>query len=140
MSKKQKESKMNYLIEPLKNTFNFSGRSTRTQYWLFELWMNGIIIAAVVIDILIGTDQIFDGAGLLTMIVSLGSIIPNLSITIRRIHDVGKSGWWIFVNAIPFIGGIFMLIMMCTDSEGDNQYGISPKYPSIVLSQDNSSM
>jgi len=122
---------MNYLIEPLKRTFDFSNRATRMQFWLFDLWMIGIIIASVLLDVFIGTDQFLDGTGLFTTIVYLLVIIPHLSITIRRLHDIGKSGWWILVNAIPFIGGIFMLIMMCTDSEGDNIYGQSLKYPSM---------
>lgn len=98
------------------NYANFSGRSRRSEYW-FAVLFSGLLSAAV-------TVMLPD----LASIVSLALICPNLSIAIRRLHDTGKSGWYYFVSFIPLVGGIWMLIQMCKDSEGENQWGPSPKY------------
>lgn len=59
---------------------------------------------------------------------SLVILIPSLAICIRRLHDVGKSGWWYLWILLPLVGSIILMVQFCKDSEGDNQWGPSPKY------------
>jgi len=66
-----------------------------------------------------------DIAGLWTLV----TFIPTLSLTVRRLHDIGKSGWWYLIGIIPLVGGILLLVWYCKDSQpGSNQWGHSPKY------------
>ena len=98
-----------------RNYANFSGRSRRSEYWyasLFTVIVN-LLFSAILPDL----------TGLLT----LALLVPNTAITVRRLHDIGKSGWWYFINFVPLVGGIWMLVYMCRDSEGENQWGESPK-------------
>jgi uncharacterized membrane protein YhaH (DUF805 family) len=62
------------------------------------------------------------------LIYALAMIIPGIAVSIRRLHDLGKSGWWLFIALIPIIGGIWLLVLFCTDgTPGVNDYGPSPK-------------
>lgn len=131
---------MNYLIEPFKKAFDFSGRSTRKQYWIFGLWMLLFAIICVTIDVLMGTDQYFGDNGLVGGIYSLFVLFPTIAISVRRLHDIGRTGTWVFISIIPIIGSLWLLVYFCTDSQSDNEYGPSLKYPSIQLSQDNGDM
>ena len=98
------------------NYANFSGRARRSEYWyatLFTSLLNGLF-TAIVPD--------------LVWIVSLVTLVPSLAICIRRLHDTGKSGWYYLWFLLPIAGPIMVLIRLCKDSEGDNQWGASPKY------------
>jgi len=113
------------------NYANFNGRASRKQYWMFTLFNLIFAIAALIIDNIIGTTFNFGVVtlpyGWLYLIYGLGVFIPTFAVFIRRLHDVGKSGWWIFLGIIPIIGGIWLLILACTAGEpGDNNYGPSP--------------
>ena len=96
---------------------DFNGMATRKQYWLYILFYNIIAIAASCIDILSGIDfQLFGeslGYGWLFTIVSLTLTIPSLAIGIRRLHDIGKSGWWFLIVLLPLVG-IFWLQLLST--------------------------
>ena len=119
---------MNWYLEVLKKYAVFDGRARRKEYWMFILV--NIIITAVLalIDSLIGTVIRQAGFGLLQGLYSLAVLIPTLAVTVRRLHDTGRTGWWILIGLIPVIGGIVLLIFMLLDSEpGENQYGPNPK-------------
>ncbi len=119
---------MNWYLEVLKKYAVFSGRARRKEYWMFILF--NIIITAVLalIDSLIGTVIRQAGFGLLQGLYSLAVLLPTLAVTVRRLHDTGRTGWWILIGLIPVIGGIVLLIFMLLDSEpGENQYGPNPK-------------
>ena len=115
---------MTEYINMWKNGFNFNGRSRRRDYWLAYLINIIIFIIFSVLDSLIPI-EVFS---ILLGIYTLALIIPLLALTIRRLHDIGKSGFWIFLSLIPF-GSIVVLIFLCMDSQGPNEYGDSPKYP-----------
>lgn len=120
---------MNWYMEVLRKYAEFSGRARRKEYWFFVLF--NLIIAFVLgfIDGLIGTFSADYGIGLLGGLYSLAVLIPGLAVSVRRLHDTGRSGWWLLIALIPFIGAIVLLIFMLSDSErGSNQYGPSPKY------------
>ena len=112
---------MEYFIDAFKNFSDFSGRARRKQYWMFFLIYSIIYVGLVLIDTFLNTVW-------LTTIFTIILIIPSLSITARRLHDTGRTGWWQLIYFIPAIGIIVMLIFLCQDSHEENAYGISPKF------------
>ncbi|MET7569471.1 DUF805 domain-containing protein [Streptomyces sp. NPDC005492] len=112
---------MSWFIEALKKYAVFSGRARRKEYWMFGLF--AAIIAAVLLGI--GIAIKFPA---LVGIFYLAILLPGLGVTVRRLHDTGRSGGWFFISLIPIAGPIIMLVFTCTDSQpGDNQYGPNPK-------------
>lgn len=138
--KKQTEQKNKVMIEYWKNCLkkyaDFSGRSRRSEYWYFTL-VNFIIIflIALISGFTTLTSPLLSTIlEILMFLYVIGIIIPAIAVTIRRLHDIGKSGWWYCVTFVPFIGGIWLLILTCTDSQaGDNEYGPNPKTSEIDL-------
>ena len=117
-----------YLNAVQNNYVNFSGRARRSEYWYFILCYYIITILAVVIDNTLGLANDLTGYGFITLAVMLGHILPSLSLVVRRLHDVGKSGWFYFIAFIPIIGGIWLLVLFCTEgTKGENKYGADPK-------------
>jgi len=101
----------------------------RKEYWFFLLF--NVIAAAVlsIIDMFTGTYNATTGIGLLSGIYALVMLVPGIAVTIRRLHDTGRSGWWILIALVPIIGGIWLLVLMVLDSHKEpNQWGPSPKY------------
>ena len=119
---------MDWYLMAWQKYFDFSGRSRRKEYWMFFLFNLGIGIALLGADLLTGSYSKSAGMGLLGGLYSLATLIPNLSITVRRLHDIGRSGWWFFILLVPLIGVIVLLVFMLLDSkEGSNDYGPNPK-------------
>lgn len=119
---------MNWYLEVLKKYAVFDGRARRKEYWYFFLINTVISIFLAFIDSFTGTISEEAGLGLLSGIYALAVLIPGLSVTVRRLHDTDRSGWWILIGLIPVIGGIALLVFMVLDSTpGDNQYGPNPK-------------
>jgi uncharacterized membrane protein YhaH (DUF805 family) len=119
---------MNWYLQALKKYTVFTGRARRKEYWMFVLF--NIIISAVlsIVDYLTGTYNSAYHAGLLSGIYSLAVLIPGIAVTMRRLHDTGRSGWWILIALVPIVGGIWLLVLMVLDSQpGENQYGPYPK-------------
>ncbi len=113
---------MEWYLKALRQYADFEGRARRKEYWMFTLFNLIFAILALVIDGLIGTGAI------LYFFYVLATLIPNLSVSVRRLHDVGKSGWMYLVALIPLVGFIWLLVLFVTDSEpGDNIYGPNPK-------------
>ena len=109
---------------------NFEGRARRSEYWYFFLFYLIISYGSVFLAGIIDPTLSLVVSGIIT----LGFFIPNLAVTVRRLHDTGKSGWWILIVLIPLIGFIVYLVFMCTDGEpGSNQYGQNPKEESDDL-------
>jgi uncharacterized membrane protein YhaH (DUF805 family) len=100
---------------------DFSGRARRSEYWFAYL---AYIVAAVIVNIVASIIHF----RLLIILLALAAIVPNLAVGVRRLHDTGRSGWWLLIGIIPIIGWILLIVWMVTDSTpGDNQYGPSPK-------------
>ena len=114
---------MNWYIKVIKDFKNFSGRARRKEYWMFYL-MNvifGMIVAAV--DMLIGFDR-----GLFSVVYSLFVLVPELSLTFRRLHDIDKSAWWLLLAFVPVVGAVVLLIFSLKEgTHGPNRYGEDPK-------------
>jgi uncharacterized membrane protein YhaH (DUF805 family) len=67
------------------------------------------------------------------LLYSLAAMIPGLAVSIRRLHDIGKSGWWLLIAFVPLIGGIWLIVLLATDSQpGNNQWGAYPKEDGII--------
>jgi len=114
--------------EAIKSVFSqyvgFNGRARRSEYWYFVLL--NVIVSAVVNVLTAVTGLAF--LGILGGIYSFVVLLPGLAVCIRRLHDIGKSGWFLFLGLIPVAGAIILLVFCCQDSQpGDNQYGPNPK-------------
>ena len=109
------------------NYANFNGRASRSMYWWVVLF-NFIVACAIgVIGAIIGSETM---AKFLDGIYTLAVLVPSLSIGVRRMHDIGKGGGWIFISLIPFVGWIWYIVLCCTDSEPfDNRFGPVPYAP-----------
>jgi uncharacterized membrane protein YhaH (DUF805 family) len=127
---------MKYYIHCLKNYVNFSGRARRSEYWFFMLFNFIVVIALVLtaslLDGFSGTADDADTLSSLPMVLYLiycaAVFLPGLAVTARRLHDVGKSGTWIFIYFVPIIGGIWLLVLLFSDSQpGMNKWGYNPK-------------
>jgi uncharacterized membrane protein YhaH (DUF805 family) len=113
---------MNWYIEVLKKYAVFTGRARRKEYWMFVLFN-------VIISFALGfMESLAGGPGIIANIYALAVFLPGLAVSVRRLHDVGKSGWFMFIALIPLVGAIWLLVLYCTDSQpGENQYGVNPK-------------
>ncbi|WP_058831172.1 DUF805 domain-containing protein [Paenibacillus polymyxa] len=112
---------MQWYLKVLQNYVGFQGRARRTEYWMFVLFS---VIACFIVGLI---DGLLGLTPILTLIYSLAVLLPSLAVLARRLHDTGKSGWWILIALVPF-GGIVLLVFACLDSQpGDNKYGKNPK-------------
>jgi Predicted membrane protein len=111
---------MKWYLGVLKKYAVFSGRARRKEHWYFLLFNFIVQLLLMVIDYSIGT--------FLVAIYCLAVAIPCIAVTVRRLHDTGRSGWWLLISLVPVIGGIALLIFSLQDSKpGENQYGPNPK-------------
>ncbi|NKF23893.1 DUF805 domain-containing protein [Solimonas marina] len=126
---------MDWFITALKKYAQFSGRSQRAEYWYFILFYTLIYLALAIVDGVTGTFSLEDGFGLLSGLFALAMLIPSIAVSVRRLHDTGRSGWWFLIGLIPIVGSIILLVFFVQDSEaGDNAYGANPKAPATVVS------
>ena len=119
---------MNYYLKVLQNYSTFSGRARRSEYWYFLLFNIIFGIGAMLLDNVFGIGMQGVGYGPIYCLYALVVFIPSLAVSVRRLHDVGKSGWFFFIVLIPLIGAIWLIVLMATDSNvGPNKYGANPK-------------
>ena len=133
---------MYYYFMALKKAFDFKSRSSRKEFWMFSLY-NGFFIMLLLFFGVVNVAALRIGSSLhndtvrvipvaLLCLYGLAVILPALAITIRRLHDSGRSGFWIFINLIPFVGGIWFFVMLLLDSQKEsNKYGENVKEPSL---------
>ena len=117
----------------------FSGRSKRKEYWLYYLFYVVAFTLFAGLDILLGTvGESDDGSfvGVFSTIISLLLLLPFLSVHIRRLHDINKSGYWAFIVFIPFVGFFWILILMCLrGTKGANNFGTDDGNPHLTTKQ-----
>jgi uncharacterized membrane protein YhaH (DUF805 family) len=119
---------MSWYLTVLKKYAVFSGRARRKEYWMFALFNAIFAIVAVILDNVLGTASHDTGYGIIYGLYILAVLLPTFAVLVRRLHDIGKSGWWFFISLIPLIGSIWLLVLLVTDSQlGENQYGPNPK-------------
>ena len=123
---------MNWYIKVINQYADFSSRARRKEFWMFALFNLIFGLLAMLVDNFLGTTIDIAGQslpyGFVYFSYGLFALIPNLALSVRRLHDVGKSGWFLLIAFIPIIGGIWLLVLDCTDGEsGDNKWGPNPK-------------
>lgn len=120
---------MKWYLKVMSTYLNFKGRARRKEFWMFILFNALFAIVAQIIDIALGLTISYDiliGPFYITYLII--AILPGLSVTIRRLHDTGKSGWMYLFNLIPIAGQIVLFIFMVTDSQPEsNKWGPNPK-------------
>lgn len=110
---------MHWYLDVIKNYVGFSGRATRTEFWMFVLINFIISIIAMLIDYFL-----LHGLRIINTLYSLAVFLPGLAVTVRRLHDIGRTGWWILIGLIPILGWIWLIVYYCTDSQDtENAYG-----------------
>jgi uncharacterized membrane protein YhaH (DUF805 family) len=130
---------MNWYLKVLKQYADFNSRARRKEYWMFILFNAIFGGIAMLLDNALGfawggvayaIDQgdVILTPGPLYGIYALVLFIPGLAVLVRRLHDIGKSGWMVLIALIPVIGAIWLLVLLLTDSNpGENLYGANPK-------------
>jgi uncharacterized membrane protein YhaH (DUF805 family) len=126
---------MNWYLQPWRKYAVFSGRARRKEYWIFTfvnmiIWM---ILYAVLIAFMGFSMDSWSGSwgigSILIFLFYILTLIPTYAVMVRRLHDTGRSGWWFFINFVPLIGSLILLIILLSDSQaGNNQYGPNPKF------------
>ncbi len=126
---------MNSYLSVLKQYADFSGRTRREEYWVFVLYNLTIAICAILLDNIFRITMGEAAYGPLYGLYALATFIPGLAVAVRRLHDVGKSGWMILIGLIPIIGTIWLLVLLLSKGEeGENLYGEDPIDDEIVPS------
>jgi uncharacterized membrane protein YhaH (DUF805 family) len=119
---------MNYYTDVLKKYAVFDGRARRKEYWMFVLWN---IIVSLVLSVILGVIGLvlhMAAVSFLLGVYSLAVLIPGIAVGVRRLHDTGRTGWWLFIGFVPLVGAIVLLVFVVQDSKpGENQYGPNPK-------------
>ena len=114
---------MNGIIENYINVFKkctqFTGRASRSEYWLFFL-MN------IVVSIIAGVIDGITGIPILGLLYMLAALLPGLAVTIRRLHDTDRSGWWLLIGLIPLVGLVLLVFMIMEGTKGPNKFGEDP--------------
>lgn len=128
---------MEWMILPLKRYADFSGRSRRKEYWMFALLNVIIVIGLFVIGGMLGgiePDSSGEASGGsivflgLFGIYGLAILVPSLAVQVRRFHDQDKSGWFVLLSLIPYVGSLIVFVFMCLDgTKGENRFGADPK-------------
>ena len=107
-----------------RNYVNFKTRSARSEYWFWILFVILVVIATSLVDLAIAPGGSIQP---LTTIAQLALFLPGLSVSVRRLHDVDRSGWWILIGLIPLIGAILLLVWFCSRGTiGPNRFGPDP--------------
>jgi uncharacterized membrane protein YhaH (DUF805 family) len=127
---------MDSYMATLRKYADFSGRARRKEFWTFTL-ISLVIMFVIMIpaEMMMGARSANGSAspGTVALFIVLGLfdlaiLIPSLAVTVRRLHDTGRSGWWWFIQLVPAIGGIWLLVLLVMDSQPDaNQWGPNPK-------------
>lgn len=118
---------MNWYFKVLRDFSNFKGRARRKEFWVFLMINSIMAILMTVLDELLGTKNpiIY---GYFSCIYGLIALVPSIAVMVRRLHDIGKSGWWTLIILIPIIGNTILLVFASFEGEpDDNKWGPDPK-------------
>jgi uncharacterized membrane protein YhaH (DUF805 family) len=118
---------MNWYIKAFKKYATFQGRAQRAEYWYFILFYTLGIFLFALIDGIFGSFSDSASIGIFSGLFMIINIIPTIAVSVRRLHDINRSGWWYLITFIPVIGPIIFFFFAIIDSKEDNQYGKNPK-------------
>jgi uncharacterized membrane protein YhaH (DUF805 family) len=118
---------MSWFIEALKKYAVFSGRARRKEYWMYTLFVGILYIVVAIITAVTKQPAI-------VAVFWLAFFLPGLAVTVRRLHDTDRSGWWVLIGLVPLAGFIVMLVFLCADSQpGANKFGPNPKEAPVLV-------
>ncbi len=131
---------MHWLIDPIRYHYaDFSGRTSRKEFWMFQLMMLLIVVVFFTLLTVFGIGLASSGtensSGTLFFalwfipiaLFMLAIIVPSIAIAVRRLHDIGRSGWWYLISFVPWVGGIIIIVLECLPSQkGTNKWGANP--------------
>ena len=119
---------MNWYLKCWKQYADFSGRARRKEYWIFSLINYIIIFFLYILQIVMIESSLWLIFPIIFFLYAVSVFLAGLAVNIRRLHDIGKRGWWYLIYLIPIIGAIWLTVLMCLDREpGENQWGENPK-------------
>lgn len=126
---------MDWYLEALRRYSQFDGRARRKEFWHFQLFNAMVFISLILLDIGFASSASSserDGMAAVMLIPVylywFVILVPSLAVLIRRLHDIGRTGWWALLSLVPGVGGLVLLILTCLDSEpGPNAFGPNPK-------------
>lgn len=118
---------MGWYLRALRNYAVFGGRARRKEYWFFVLFTGVFSFVMTLIDAVLGTYGEGSGIGLVTAIYELAMFVPGLAVTVRRLHDTSRRGWWLLLVLIPVVGWIILFVFMVLPGRRSaNRYGLDP--------------
>lgn len=124
---------MNWYLDVLKKYAVFTGRARRKEYWFFFLIS---VIISIILSVIDGSFGSNGGMGVLSTLYSLAVLIPGIAVSVRRLHDINRSGWWLLIALVPILGAIVLLVFMVQDSTpGENQFGPNPKNATAAITE-----
>ena len=122
---------MSWFVGAVKKYAVFAGRARRKEFWFFVLFYLIFALAAAIVDAVLGTEFSVDetaSIGLFSSVYVIAMMLPTFAVLARRLHDIGRSGWWILIGLIPIIGAIVLFVFaVCDSQEGENRFGPNPK-------------
>lgn len=128
---------MDWMLMPLRRYADFSGRSRRKEYWMFALGVLIVVFGLLALAMIMGggLQTMAENGGLIAgpflivfVLFWLAVIVPSIAVQVRQFHDQDKSGWFVLLNFIPYLGGLVVLVFMCLEgTRGPNRYGEDPK-------------
>ncbi len=123
------DSYLNTYIAVAKKYMVFTGRSRRTEYWTFTLINLAISLILSVLGAILGSIISILGTlvGIISLVFSLALLLPWIAVGIRRLHDTGRSGWWLLIGLVPLVGLVLIYFLVLDSQPGSNQYGSNPK-------------
>ncbi len=125
---------MGWYLEALKKYAVFGGRSRRKEYWYFVLFNVIVSLVLSAVDALLGTFSSASNVGLLSGIYGLAVIVPSIAVSVRRLHDIDRTGWWVLIGLVPVIGTIVLLVFAVLEgTPGENRFGPNPKASGKVV-------
>ena len=118
---------MHWFLKVVKNYAVFDGRARRKEFWFYELFYVVIFIALAWIDRFTGTFDVRNNMGFLSGLFAIAMFLPSLGVTIRRLHDTDRTGWWVLIVIVPIIGFIWLLVLLILEgTPGRNRFGADP--------------
>jgi uncharacterized membrane protein YhaH (DUF805 family) len=124
---------MEWFLLAWKRGAEFSGRSRRKEYWMFQLFNFLVVIFIFGLALLAGGETALKFGTGCCFLYCFVAFVPALAVTVRRLHDIGRSGYWYFISFVPLVGGIVLFVFTVLDSDPDrNEYGPNPKIPGHV--------
>lgn len=119
---------MNWYLAAVRKYAVFEGRARRKEYWYFFLFYVIFVWLALFLDFVLGTISMELEIGLLSGAFSIAMALPYVAVSIRRLHDTDRSGWWFLIQFIPIVGTVWFFVLMVFDGQaGDNRFGADPK-------------